>query len=125
VEDSFRLKTLMIRKHFQNWFRLILHLVLNGLSIFVKNVLLRRKTKMSVNHYTTEMRLLVHNDSTGDYVVVKEDPDGLGMVGLSYVYLMLTEKEAKQNDFLLWTLKWQKLLPEIFFRFVHLLKIGS
>lgn len=40
---------------------------------------------MSVDHYTTEMRLLVHNDSTGDHVVVKEDPDGLDMVGISYV----------------------------------------
>lgn len=40
---------------------------------------------MCVDHYTTEMRLLVYNDSTGDYVVVKEDPDGLDMVGLSYV----------------------------------------
>ena len=40
---------------------------------------------MSVDHYTTEMRLLVHNDNTGDYVVVKEDPDGLDMVGISYV----------------------------------------
>lgn len=40
---------------------------------------------MSVDHYTTEMRLLVHNDSTGDHVIVKEDPDGLGMVGVAYV----------------------------------------
>ena len=40
---------------------------------------------MNGDRYTTEMRLLVHNDSTGDYVVVKEDPDGLGMVGMSYV----------------------------------------
>lgn len=40
---------------------------------------------MSVDHYTTEMCLIVHNDSTGDYVVVKEDPDGLGMVEISYV----------------------------------------
>lgn len=40
---------------------------------------------MCVNRYTTEMRLLVYNDNTGDYVVVKEDPDGLDMVGISYV----------------------------------------
>lgn len=40
---------------------------------------------MSVDHYTTEMRLLVHNDKTGDYVVVKEDPDVPGMVEISYV----------------------------------------
>lgn len=40
---------------------------------------------MSVNHYTTEMRLLVHDDNTGDHVIVKEDPDGLDVVGISYV----------------------------------------
>lgn len=40
---------------------------------------------MNGDRYTTEMRLLVHNDSTGDHVIVKEDPDGLGMVGVAYV----------------------------------------
>lgn len=54
---------------------------------------------MSVNHYTTEMRLLVHNDSTGDYVVVKEDPDGLGMVGLSYGISYVDGEGSKAERF--------------------------